>query len=338
MKKAVLLVNLGTPDGTQQKLVRNYLTEFLNDPFVIDLPWLIRKLLVNLIIIPFRVKKSTRLYRRLWTDAGSPISIYLEQLKVKLQKEMGDEVAVYAAMRYGKPALKDVLFKINNRGADELVVVPLFPQYASSTTGSIVRVVQKNKSNLQNVKEIHFTEQFYNDPQFINAFCERITSYQPTTFDHVIFSFHSLPVRHIERIHPESPCDGCSCENYIPSFGTGCFKATSYETSRLIADQLQIKREDYTVAFQSRFAKNWIGPFTDDIIIQLALSGKSKVLIVAPSFVADCLETIVEIGQDYKTLFKAHGGKELVMVQSLNAEDYWVKALMKIIFSDKQNS
>lgn len=337
MQKAVLLVNLGTPDGTQPKQVKKYLTEFLNDPFVIDLPWLIRKLLVNLIIIPFRVKKSTRLYRRLWTDAGSPISIYLEQLKVKLQKEMGEDVAVYAAMRYGNPALKDVLMQINERGADELMVVPLFPQYASSTTGSIIHAVQKNKNSLQNVKQIHFAEQFYNDPEFINAFCERITAYQPTTFNHIIFSFHSLPVRHIEKMHPESPCAGCICEDHFPSFGTKCFKATSYETARLIANKLQIKREDYTVAFQSRFAKNWIGPFTDNIIIQSALSGKSKVLIVAPSFTADCLETIIEIGQDYKTLFTAHGGKELTMVESLNAENYWVKALKKIIFSKNPN-
>jgi len=338
MQKAVLLVNLGTPEGPTPKQVKKYLIEFLNDPFVIDLPWLMRKLLVNLIIIPFRVKKSTGLYRRLWTDAGSPISIYLEQLKVKLQKEMGEDVAVYAAMRYGNPALKDVLMQINERGADELLVMPLFPQYASSTTGSIIHAVQKNKNKLQNVKQIRFAEQFYNDPQFVNAFCERIATYQPTSFDHIIFSFHSLPVRHIEKIHPESPCDGCSCEDRFPSFGTRCFKATSYETSRLIANKLQIKREDYTVAFQSRFAKNWIGPFTDDIIIQSALSGKSKVLIVAPSFVADCLETIVEIGQDYKALFKAHGGKELEMVESLNAEDCWVKALMKIIINNNKNS
>jgi ferrochelatase len=327
MQKAFLLVNLGTPESPQPKQVKRYLTEFLNDPFVIDLPWLLRKLLVNLIIIPFRVKKSTKLYQRLWTDAGSPISIHLEELKLKLQKEIGEELVVYTAMRYGKPALKDVLAEINQSGAEELLVLPLFPQYASSTTGSIIHAVQKNKNKLQNIKKIHFIEQFYNDPGFINAFCLRISSYQPTSFDHIIFSFHSLPISHVESTHAGHVSNGCSCETHLPSFGTRCYKATCYETARLIANKLQINRDDYTIAFQSRFSSNWIGPFTEDIIIQSALSGKSSVLIIAPSFVADCLETIVEIGQDYKRVFTAFGGKELVMVESLNAEDYWVKAL-----------
>lgn len=331
MGKAILLVNLGTPESPSPKHVKKYLTQFLNDPFVIDLPWLIRKLLVNLIIIPFRVKKSTGLYRRLWTEEGSPILLYLEQLGEKLQKAVGGETAVYIAMRYGKPSLKDALKEINNIGVDELHVVPLFPQYASSTSGSIFHVVKKNKSKLQNVNNIHFTEQFYHNPGFINAFCKRISVYQPASFDHIIFSFHSLPVRHIENIHPGTPCDGCSCENSLPSCGTMCYKATSYATARLIAERLQIKRENYTVAFQSRFAKNWIGPFTEDMVIQSALSGKSRVLVVAPSFVADCLETIVEIGQDYQDIFKAYGGKELVMAESLNASESWVEALMDII-------
>lgn len=331
MKKAVLLVNLGTPESPAPKHVRKYLTEFLNDPFVIDLPWLVRKLLVNLIIIPFRVRKSTGLYRRLWTEEGSPILLHLEQLGAELQKAVGDETAVHVAMRYGKPTLKNTLIEINNIGVDELHVVPLFPQYASSTSGSIFHVVQKNKSKLQNVKNIYFTEQFYQNPFFINAFCERISGYQPASFDHIIFSFHSLPIRHIEKIHPAMTCDNCNCQDSFPSCGTTCYKATSYVTACLIANQLQISREDYTVAFQSRFAKNWIGPFTEDIVIQSALSGKSRVLIVAPSFVADCLETIVEIGQDYQKLFKAHGGKELVMAESLNISDSWVHALTKIV-------
>lgn len=338
MKKAVLLVNLGTPESPARKHVEKYLTEFLNDPFVIDLPWLMRKLLVNLIIIPFRVKKSTGFYQRLWTEEGSPILRHLEQLGAKLQKAVGCETTVYVAMRYGKPALKQVLNEINKSGADDLHVVPLFPQYASSTSGSIIHAVQKSKSKLQNVKQIRFTEQFYDKPGFINAFSERIAGYHPASFDHVIFSFHSLPVRHIENIHPETSSASCSCEDSFPSCGRMCYKATSYKTARLIADKLHIKREDYTVAFQSRFANNWIGPFTEDIVIQSALSGKSRVLIVAPSFVADCLETIVEIGQDYQSLFKTHGGNELVMVESLNAKDCWVKALKEIVSGETRDS
>lgn len=331
MRKALLLVNLGTPDSPEPYSVRKYLTEFLNDPFVIDLPWLVRKILVNLIIIPFRLKKSTNLYKRLWTDEGPPLTLHLEQLKLKLQDKLAADAVVYAAMRYGKPALNDVLNEINRAGYDELIVLPLFPQFASSTTGSIINAVEKHKKNLHNIKKLTFIEQFYEDPGFISAFCERIASYHPATYDHVVFSCHSLPIRHVERIHPGISSADCSCEHAMPTYGTHCYKATSYETSRLIADQLQIKPKDYTVAFQSRFAKRWIGPFTEDIITQLALAGKSKVLVIAPSFVADCLETNVEIGQDYKTLFAAHGGKELVMVESLNAEDAWVKALVNLL-------
>ncbi len=334
MRKAVLIINLGTPDDPDKKSVRKYLGEFLNDPFVIDLPWLWRKILVNLIIIPFRVKKSTALYQRLWTKDGSPILNYLEQLKQKLQQEFGKERTVYVAMRYGNPAIKIVLKDIDKAGFDELLVLPLFPQYASSTTGSIIHGVQKHKKMLQNVKSIRFITQFYDDAGFIDAFCQRMIPYQPETFDHIIFSCHSLPIRHIEKIHPEQACNDCICEQSMPEHGALCYKATSYETARLIAAKLNITPDNYTVAFQSRFAKNWIGPFTEDVVLQLAQSGKSRILVVAPSFVADCLETIVEIEQDYRELFRKHGGKELVMVQSLNAEDYWVKAVASMI---KQN-
>lgn len=331
MSTAILLVNLGTPDSPQPLAVKKYLTEFLNDPFVIDLPWLVRKVLVNGIIIPFRLKKSTGLYERLWTNEGSPLTLHLEQLKIKLQSLIGKDKVVYTGMRYGNPKLKDVLNEINNVGYDELIVFPLFPQYASSTTGSIINAIEKQKINFTNIKKFTFIDQFYKDAGFINAFCERIAPYQPERYDHVVFSCHSLPIRHVERIHPDISSNKCACEHTLPSYGSRCYKSTSYETSRLIATKLKIKRSDYTVAFQSRFAKKWIGPFTEDIIVQLALSGKTKILVVSPSFVADCLETIVEIGLDYKTLFNTYGGKELVMVESLNAEDSWVKALANLL-------
>lgn len=331
MSKAVLLVNLGTPDSPQKKSVRKYLREFLNDPFVIDMPWFARMLLVNLIIIPFRVSKSTKLYQRLWTKSGSPILMHLEQLREKLQQALGEDRVVYAAMRYGKPSLKSVLSTINQAGFDELLVIPLFPQYASSTTGSIIQTVQKSKKNLQNIKKFDFLTQFYDDPGFIKAFSRRIASYQPQTFDHIVFSCHSLPERHITATHPEHQVQNCVCEQQMPAYGKNCYKATSYQTARLIAQALNLKSTDYTVAFQSRLSKDWIAPFTEDVVIQLAQAGKSRILVVAPSFVADCLETIVEIGHDYSELFIRNGGKELVMCESLNSEDYWVEAVMQIV-------
>ena len=331
MNKAILLVNLGTPEAPDRKSVRPYLREFLNDPFVIDIPWLARLLLVNLIVIPFRLRKSTKLYQRVWTKNGSPILFHHEKLRENLQQQLGEEYAVYAAMRYGKPALKSVLFEIDKAGFETLHIIPLFPQYASSTTGSIIHTVQKHKKKLQNIKKIAFTKQFYDHPGFINAFCKRIAGYHPETFDHIVFSCHSLPERHVQATHPEHACALCTCEKQMPAYGNECYKATSYATARLIADSLHLKSDDYTVAFQSRFAKKWIGPFTEDVVVQLAREGKSRILVVAPSFVADCLETIVEIGQDYRELFIRHGGKELVMCESLNAEEEWVEAVKQLV-------
>lgn len=331
MSKAILLINLGTPDSPDKKSVRSYLRQFLNDPFVIDMPRIARLLLVNLIIIPFRLNKSTKLYKRLWTESGSPILLHLEKLRERLQHESGEKYPVYAAMRYGNPSIQSVLSAIDQSGVKEVLVLPLFPQYASSTTGSIVHAVQKHKKKLQNIRDIKFIRQFYDDPGFINAFCKRIAGYQPESFDHIVFSCHSLPERHIQLIHPEHRVHGCVCEQKMPVYGKECYKATGYQTARLIVGALNLSQGHYTVAFQSRFARKWIGPFTEDVVIQLAREGKSRILVVAPSFVADCLETIVEIGQDYRELFIRHGGKELVMCESLNAEEEWVEAVKEML-------
>lgn len=331
MSKAFLLINLGTPDSPDKKSVRSYLRQFLNDPFVIDMPRIARLLLVNLMIIPFRLNKSTKLYKRLWTESGSPILLHLEKLRERLQHESGEKYPVYVAMRYGNPSIQSVLSTIDQSGVKEVLVLPLFPQYASSTTGSIVHAVQKHKKKLQNIRDIKFIRQFYDDPGFINAFCKRIAGYQPESFDHIIFSCHSLPERHIQLIHPEHRVHGCVCEQKMPVYGKECYKATGYQTARLIAGALNLSQDHYTVSFQSRFARKWIGPFTEDVVIQLAREGKSRILVVAPSFVADCLETIVEIGQDYRELFIRHGGKELVMCESLNAEKEWVEAVKKLV-------
>lgn len=331
MSKAILLINLGTPDSPDKKSVRSYLRQFLNDPFVIDMPRIARLLLVNLIIIPFRLNKSTKLYKRLWTESGSPILLHLEKLRERLQHESGEKYPVYAAMRYGNPSIQSVLSAIDQSGVEEVLVLPLFPQYASSTTGSIVHTVQKHQKKLQNIRDIKFIRQFYDDPGFINAFCKRIAGYQPESFDHIIFSCHSLPERHIQLIHPEHRVHGCVCEQKMPVYGKECYKATGYQTARLIAGALDLSQDHYTVSFQSRFAKKWIGPFTEDVVVQLAREGKSRILVVAPSFVADCLETIVEIGQDYRELFIRHGGKELVMCESLNAEEEWVEAVRMLV-------
>lgn len=330
MKKAILIVNLGTPDSPGKGAVGRYLTQFLNDPYVIDIPQPLRFILVNLIIIPFRVRKSAGLYRRLWSDKGSPILMHLHALRDQLDLYLPD-TKVYAAMRYGKPSIDEIIPRLRADGIQQLTVLPLYPQYAASTTETIFNVVRNQLSALKELQKVRYVKQFYDHPAFLTAFAQRIAAYKPETFDHVIFSFHSLPERHLNRQHPEHPCASCNCTREMPDYGRDCYKASSYETARRLASLLHLSPDRYSVAFQSRFAKKWIGPFTDDRIRELAGEGSKRILVAAPSFVADCLETIVEIGLDYQELFRNEGGGELVMAESLNAEAYWVKALAEIV-------
>ena len=330
-KRALLLINVGTPDKPEEKVVRRFLREFLNDRMVIDLPWILQKILVNLIIIPFRVKKSTALYKSLWTAEGSPLLIYLISLSKKLQVKLQTKYTVYPAMRYGNPSLIKVLRQIREDSNTEIIVLPLYPQYASSTTGSVKSKIHGIIKRWRQIPDIRFVEQFYNHEAFIQAFSNQISKYRPLDYDHVVFSYHGLPISHIQKSHPSISCDGCDCEHEMPEHGIFCYKATCYGTTRLLVKSLNIPATRFSVGFQSRLSKNWLTPFTDEIITKLPEEGVKKVLIAAPSFVADCLETIVEIEQEYKELFYNKGGKELTLVKSLNDSDEWVDAVIKIV-------
>jgi len=330
-KKAIILVNVGTPDKPEVKSVRKFLTRFLNDRRVIDLPWLAQKLLVNLIIIPFRAKNSTRLYKQLWTSEGSPILLHLNSLSSKLQTLLGSQYQVFPAMRYGNPSLKKVLEEIQDESFTALVVFPLFPQYASSTTGTIAAYVMRSMRKWPVIPEVLFMGQFYDHPAFLKAFSRRIKTYRPEDFEHVIFSYHGLPLQHIDRVHPLVSNAQCACTKEMPVHGKNCYKASCYHTSRLLAHEIGMKTDGYSIAFQSRLSKNWLTPFTDETIIALAKKGVKKLLVIAPSFVADCLETTVELGIDYARLFKKHGGETLVMVESLNDDDLWVQAVAEMV-------
>lgn len=331
MRRALLLVNVGTPDAPNVKSVRKFLTAFLNDKRVIDIPWLLRKILVNLIIIPFRVKKSTALYKKLWVPEGSPLLLFLLGLKDKLTQQLQDKYDVYACMRYGEPSLKAGLAQLQNGNTEEIIVLPLFPQYASSTTGSVTEKVFEIIKKWQAIPNIRVIERFYSHPAFIHAFASQIAKYNPLGFDHIIFSYHGLPLSQIRKIHPNNDCSGCLCEQSMPECGTWCYKANCYETTRLLVQALNIPDHKYSVAFQSRLTRNWLSPFTDELIKYQAKKGNASILVVATSFVADCLETIVEIEMDYKQLFIQHGGRNLTLVKSLNDSDEWASAIVDII-------
>jgi ferrochelatase len=328
--KVLLIVNTGTPDKPEVKDVRKFLSEFLNDKRVIDLPWLFRKILVNLIIVPFRAPKSTKLYRRLWTGNGSPLLNNLNSLVTKVQSRIRDQYKVIGVMRYGKPSLAEALQKMKDTPPDQLIVFPLYPHYASSTTGSVIELTAGIVRNWDVIPEIKFIGQFYSHPEYLDAMVRHIENYNLQTFDHILFSYHGLPLSHIQRIHPETDCSNCSCNEKFPENGNFCYKATCYETTRILSAKLNLTPEKFSTSFQSRLTKKWLSPFTDETLIKLAGSGTKRVLVIAPSFVADCLETIIEIKEEYQALFKKEGGEELVLVESLNANDDWADTLICI--------
>lgn len=318
---AVLLMNVGSPDAPTKAAVRRYLSEFLNDKRVIDLPWLLRKILVNLIIIPFRVKKSTALYQQLWTTNRSPLIFYSEELKNKLQTKLDDNFKVFLGMRYGNPGYKKALADIKQQNFEKLIVVPLFPQHALSTTETAFEAV-KSEIKEQNVKiELVEIQQFYYNPDFIKVFVNQIKKYQPDAYDHIVFSYHGIPLRQDEKSHPTN---WQSIEKY--AYSKACL-----ETTNLIVEGLGLAKENYSIGFQSRLSKNWLSPFTDELILSKLNTGNKKILVVTPSFVTDCLETIIEIRETYKQKFIANVGEQLQLVESLNDNNEWVEVLKKMI-------
>ncbi len=330
-KTAVLLVNVGTPDSPSVRDVRSYLFQFLNDRRVIDLPLIQQKLLVNGIIVPFRAPKSAKLYSELWTPEGSPLIILSEKLKSNLQATLGDEYEVFLAMRYANPNLKEILNTIEKKGYRKLIVFPLFPHYASSTTGTVFQRVMEIVKKWYVMPEVRFVGQFYDDPRFIKLFRDRIAQYKPETYDHIIFSYHGLPNSQVNKTHPGIDAKQCSCANSLPDHGRFCYKATCYETTRLLASVLNLEPHRYTTSFQSRLDNNWLEPFSDETIIEKAKQGAKRILVAAPAFVTDCLETIHEIGVEYQELFEEHGGEKIQLVESLNNHPEWIELVASLI-------
>lgn len=331
MRTGVLLVNLGTPNSPSTADVRTYLSEFLNDPRVIDIPMILRKLLVNLIIVPFRSPKSAKIYQKLWTKDGSPLLIHGNAVKEKLQQSLSNEYEVFLAMRYQNPSLDTVLAVMQKRNFDKVIVLPLFPQYASSSTGSALEKVMQIISKWYVIPELKFISQYYNAPGYIQAFAERGKQYNLADYDHILFSYHGLPVRQVDKVYGDSPCSEHHCEDHIDDDNKFCYKATCYETTRLIAKQLNLTTAQYSVAFQSRLDKKWLEPFSDKVVIQKAKEGAKKMLVFSPAFVADCLETTIEIGEEYNELFKEHGGEKVQLVESLNAHPIWINTLKELV-------
>ncbi len=330
-KKAVLLVNLGTPDSPKTSDVRSYLFQFLNDKRVIDIPWLIRKILVNGIIVPFRAPKSAKVYKELWTDRGSPIIYHTEDLTNKLKQELGDGYHVEYAMRYKNPSLKKTLKSWEGKNFEQIIILPLFPHYASATNGSVIEESMNVFKKWWVIPEISFVSQFYDHEFYLKGFEEQGNKHNFEEYDHVLFSFHGLPERHVDKVYDESLCQDNECEQGVTEANQFCYKATCYETAIQLAKRFNLKESDYSVGFQSRLGRGWIEPFSDKIIEDLAKKGAKKLLVFSPAFVADCLETTIEIGDEYQELFEEFGGEKVQLVESLNSSDTFVNGLKEMI-------
>jgi ferrochelatase len=331
----LLLVNLGTPDEPTTGAVRRYLRQFLSDPRVLDMNGVGRWLLLNLIILPFRPAKSAEAYRVIWDDRGSPLLYHSEDLTELVRTRLGDGWQVELAMRYGNPSVASALQRFRDSGVDRIVVLALFPQYASSSTGSALEEVHRVASQMWNVPRLCAIDPFYADPSFIRAFAEVgkpvVDDAAP---DHVLFSFHGLPERQVLKsddtgAHCLKADDCCAA---ITTANRNCYRAQSYATARLIADALGLEQDGYTVCFQSRLGKiPWIRPYTDEVVDTLAARGVKRLAVFCPAFVADCLETLEEIGVRLREQFVASGGQELVLVPSLNASEAWADAVVDLV-------
>jgi ferrochelatase len=330
-KTGVLLINLGTPDSPSVGNVRSYLSQFLNDPRVIDIPWLLRKMLVNLIIVPFRAPKSAKIYQKLWTEKGSPLLYYSERAKDLLQEQLGETYQVHLAMRYKNPSIPDVLEVMRKKNYERIIVVTMFPQYASASTGSALEEVMRVVSKWWVIPELKFVSQYFDHPSYIEAFAERGRKYNINEYDHVLFSYHGLPERQVDKVYDNGLCSGHNCEHEVTEENRYCYKATCYATTRLLAAALNIPEEKYTVCFQSRLDKKWLKPFSDEVVRQCGDKGMKKILVFSPAFTADCLETIIEIGDEYQEIFTEHGGEKVQLVESLNDHPLWIKCLKDLV-------
>ncbi len=334
-KTGVLLIQLGTPDSPKTKDVRRYLSEFLNDERVIDIPWLPRKILVNGIIVPFRAPKSAKIYKELWEHGAgiSPLLTHSLSVQTKLQEKFKDHnVTIEMAMRYQNPSMDSVLEKMRLCNYDQIIVLPLFPQYASASSGSAIKKAMKIIQEWWVIPEIKIVSQFYENEGYINSIVENAKEFDPASYDHILFSFHGLPERQVDKVYEGTDlCGDQPCDSEVNEKNKFCYKATSYATTRLIAAKLNLKEEDYTVCFQSRLDKKWLTPFSDKVVEEWGKKGAKKLLVFSPAFVADCLETIIEIGAEYQEIFEEHGGEKIQLVSSSNDHPLFIDGLIEII-------
>lgn len=340
-KTGILLINTGSPASLDVSDVREYLRRFLSDGRVVDLHPILRFLVLHLFILRTRPKESAAAYANIWdNERGSPLIYHCLDMAKCLQEKLGEELYdIRVAMQFSNPSIPEALLHFRQRGIDRIVLVPLFPQYASSSTGSCIEIAYREASKLYATPYLHVVPAFYDHDAYISSYAHMIRKYLGENLekcDHLLISFHGVPEKHCRRTdETRVHClafEGC-CDR-ITQANRNCYRAQAYETARLLAKKLGLSQANYTVAFQSRLAAagvEWIKPYTDQVLVSLAQRGIKRLGVVVPSFIADCLETLEEIGIRGKETFLEAGGEAFFLVPCLNASPCWGEALVKIL-------
>jgi len=330
----VLLTNIGTPDEPTPEALSRYLRQFLMDEYVLDMPFIKRWLLVNRVIVPRRKHYSAEHYQKIQMEEGSPLLVYTRKFAEGLAHELSDDYVVEIGMRYGNPSIAAGLANLRKAGVDRIVAVPLYPQYTQSSFETAVVETKKQAKKLGLADNLEFVDPFYMDPGFIEAYAQVVREHFEThSADHLLFSYHGVPVRHIKQIDANDYCrvDEVCCAE-VGAANQNCYRAQCHATSRAIASILGLSRDEFTTCFQSQFGKDeWIGPSFEDLLIELPKRGIKTLAVACPSFVADCLETLEEIGIRGREEFKEAGGEELTLVPCVNDHPLWIKAAADLI-------
>lgn len=329
-KQGVLLINLGSPDSPAVSDVRKYLGEFLMDGRVLDAPWPVRAFVVYGCILPFRPKQSAEAYHQIWTPEGSPLVVTSRNVHRELQQRLGSDFAVELAMRYQSPSIESALVSLRAQGITDVLVIPLFPHYAMSSYETAVVRAQELAAKLAPEMQLRILPPFYDEPGYIQALAASSADYLQQGYDHLLFSFHGLPERHLRKADPtRSHClmsTDC-CERASAAKPT-CYRAQCFATVRAFTQCAGVPAEKVSVAFQSRLGRDpWLKPYTDFEFIRLAESGVKKLLVICPAFVSDCLETLEEVAMRGRETFLQAGGEEFTLIPCLNEHPQWLCAL-----------
>ena len=329
---ALLLVNLGSPASTSVADVRSYLNQFLMDPYVIDLPWPVRRLLVSLILLS-RPAKSAHAYQSIWWPQGSPLVEISRQLTDAV-RPLWTQGPVELAMRYGEPSIETSLRKLAGQGITRVTFAPLYPQFADSTTTTALVEAQRVIAAHQLPIKLSVLQPFFAQPEYLDALAASVKPYLEQGFDHLLMSYHGLPERHLHKTDPTGThcLKGADCcQRASGAVLQSCYRAQCYQVSAGFAERAGLQAGQWSVAFQSRLGRaKWIEPYTEARLDELAAQGVKKLLVMCPAFVADCIETREEIGIRGRDQVIAAGGEELILVPCLNTQPQWVEALANI--------